>query len=541
MDALTKISKDVAAELTEHLWWGDKLRAAGLHRQAACYDLFLEGGIPYDVMLRHFERQRTAAFRNHAGFLDKLKNLPGNLKKVVQDQAGKWKTRLDKAVKESLPELAKLKAIEGEEGIKTKKSLWQNVLDKFATNVMDDYQESLAAIKDDPKAIEEFLGKLFQGAMTKAKESLAKNLPAFLVAGLFGGPAAIGAMFFRKALFRAAKAAIKAGDAVLTRTLGDSYTEKKEQIKDFAKDKTRNIVMGVIRKVFKSQKDAGEKIGAGVGAMALALKAGKETKDALQAMHGYIEKKYGKTTADAMGNILKALAIAGVMRAGAAALSTVAEWFSEDPDMTDLAHAMKAGGQNAAGDEELKSMLGDVGGGGGQGWDEMSDDFDDYGLKGNEAESMGQVLGINPEELENALDQDQDAVMRELAKHRGQNDGIDKLLEEIGAPEVSQFGDAEQLSKALGGSKVVNLGDGKMGVHLGGDNFVAIDEGKLGELEDWYNQRMQRFEGKPRVLSKMKNLLQMNIFKLGDKLDTGELPDALKETYQNVLETRRGG
>lgn len=545
MDAITRISKDVAAELTEHLSWGDDLRRTGLYRQAACYDLFLEGKMPYGIMLRHFERQRTAAFRNHAGFLDKLKKLPGKLKKVVQDQAGKWKARLDKAVQESLPELAKLKAIEDEEGIKTKKSLWQKVLEKFATNVMDDYEESLAAIKDDPKAIQEFVNKLFEGAMTKAKQGLAKTLPAFLVAGLFGGPAAIGAMFFRKALFRAAKAAIKAGDAILTRTLGEGYTEKKEQVKEFAKDKTRNIVMGVIRKVFKSQKDAGEKIGAGVGAMALILKAGKETKDALQAAHGYIEKKYGKTTADALGNILKALAIAGVMRAGASAIGVVAEWFAEDPEMADLAGALKAGGQDAMGDEELNALIGhgaeaDVGDWGSDEWDwELSEGK----WSDEQAKQIGETLGMSPEKLDDLLNNGRESdIMRELAKHRGDSDAVDGLLDDLGAPTVAQFGDVGQLNRALG-STVVQLDDGRMAMHLGGDNFVAIDDDKLGKIEDWYNEAMERAQNskspfKHRKIKQVRDLLKMNMFKLGDKLDTNELPEGLAGTWKNVQDMR---
>jgi len=532
MDAITRISKVVAAELTEHLGWGEELRSTGLHRQAACYDLFLEGSIPYGVMLRHFERQRTAAFRNHAGFLDKLKKLPGKLKKVVQDQAGKWKARLDKAVKESLPELAKLKAIEDENGIKTKKRLWQNVLDKFASNVMDDYEESLAAMKDDPKAIQEFVDKLFQGAMAKAKQALAKNLPAFLVAGLFGGPAAIGAMFFKKSLMRAAKAAIKAGDAVLTRTLGDSYTEKKEKAKGFAKDKTRNIVMGIIRKVFKSQKDAGQKIGLGVGVMALALKAGKDTKEALQTMHGYIEKKYGKTTADMLANILKALAIAGVVKGGMAAISGVAEWFADDPEMGDLAAALKSGGKSAVGDDELKQLishgadidhnLGDWGS------DEWDWDTAEGGWTDEQAKQIGETLHLSPEKLDDLLnDGKEGAILRELAKSRGMNPSVDALLEDLSAPDVAQFGDTEQLSKALGGLKVVEMDGDNMGVQIGRGRFVEIDENALGKLEDEYNNYMGKHEKSGPALSKAKAWLKLQLEGNSEKISGDAFKEAL--------------
>lgn len=360
---MEKIARRVTLDLTTHLRLGDEMRAAGLHRQAACYDLFLEGRIPYDIMVRHFGRQHAASFRKHAGIWDKVKQLGGKTKKIVQDQLGKWQQKLTESVKESLPALQELKAIEDEGQIEIKKSLWQRALDTFANNVMDDYKESLAALKDDPASLNEFIEKMYAGAMQKAKAALGRTLPAYLVAFLFGGPMAVGAMFFRKALFNAAKTALRAGDQLLRQhggEMGKQYGEKMDKAKELAKDKIRRTVMGVMRKVFKSQKDAGEKIGAGVAFWALAIKAGKNTKEALQSMHGYIEKKYGKNWADGVANILKALVIGGVVRAGAGMIGTLAEWFAEDPEMAGMGEALKGGGKMVLEDPDTGEILGVV-------------------------------------------------------------------------------------------------------------------------------------------------------------------------------------
>lgn len=463
---------EVTVDLTDYLWLGDRMRTAGLHRQAECYDLFLEGRMPYEVMLRHFERQRIAAFRNHGAFWDKVKELPGKLKNIVKEQAGKWEENLTKSIKESLPALKQMQEFENRTDLKTKKSIWQKALDTFASKVMDDYQESLAALKGDDASLNEFVGKIYNGAMEKARVSLAKTVPAYVVAFMFGGPAAVGAMFFRKALFRAAKAAIRAGDAILTRTLGEGYTEKKEKVKEVAKEKTREIVMGVVRK-FKSKKDAGEKIGAATAAMALAMKAGRGAKDALQAAHGYIEKRYGKNWADGMDNVLKALAIGGMIRGGAGAIGVVAEWFAEDPEMAELAAAVKSSGKMVLEDPDTGEMLG--------------------------------VVEVEPED--------------------------------VTAESFMGFKDEGQLSKAIGGGAVAQLEDGRMSMHLGGDNFVAIDDDKLAKLEEWYETRLPRAERRGTV-DDLQDLLQLNLQKLGDRLEADELPDELKRTLQSVQRAR---
>lgn len=312
----TRISKSVAAELTEHFDWAEDLREAGFHRQAACYELFLDGRIPYGVMVRHFERQRLA------GFADKLKSLPGKLRNIVQQQTAKWQQGISNAIKGSAQELAALQDIGDEEAAKTKKTLIQKSVEAVAKRVMSDYEESLAAIKDDPKAVEEFVEKLSQGAV----KSMATTVGGAAAAFLFAGPAAVGVFLFRKALFNAAKSAIKAGDAKLERAFGDSYTEKKQQVKDVAKDK----ITSILRKTFKSLGKVGEGIGLGVGAMALLLKSGLSAKDALKKASEYLEKKIGKMGAAAVTGVLKGLIIGGVVRGGAGMVGAVAEWFSDD-------------------------------------------------------------------------------------------------------------------------------------------------------------------------------------------------------------------
>ncbi len=316
MDAITRISRDVADELTEHFDWADDLREAGFHRQATCYELFLDGRIPYDVMVRHFERQRLA------GFADRLKKLPGKLRNLVQQQTAKWQQGISNAIKGSATELAALQGIGDEDAAKTKKTLIQKSVEAVAKRVMSDYEESLAAIKDDPKAVEEFVEKLSQGAV----KSMASTVGGAAAAFLFAGPAAVGVFLFRKALFNAAKSAIKAGDAKLERVLGEGYTKKKQKVKEVAKEK----ITSIIRKVFKSSSKAGQGIGLGVGAMALLLKSGLSTKEALGKAGEYLEKKIGKTGAAAVTGVLKGLIIGGVIRGGGGMVGAVAEWFSDE-------------------------------------------------------------------------------------------------------------------------------------------------------------------------------------------------------------------
>ena len=475
---MEKIARRVTLDLTAHLRLGDEMRAAGLHRQAACYDLFLEGRIPYDIMVRHFGRQHAAAFRKHAGIWDKVKQLGGKTRKIVQDQLGKWQQKLTESVAESLPALRELRAIENEGQIETKKSLWQKALDTFANNVMDDYKESLAALKDDQTSLNEFVERMYAGAMQKAKAALGRTLPAYLVAFLFGGPVAVGAMFFRKALFRAAKTAIKAGDYILRQQglgFGEQYGKNVDKIKELAKDKVRRTVMGVMRRFFKSKEDAGEKIGAGIAFWALAVKAGKNTKEALQSMHGYIEKKYGKNWADGVANILKALVIGGVVREGAGAIGTLAEWFAEDPEMSGMGEALKGGGKMVLEDPDTGEILGEI--------DTGAPSAEDF-LPGSE-EGIGRMLGTNV---------------------------------------------------------VERLPGGNIGVHLGGEQFYELDQGtvdKMEAMQDKYSRWLESDD--PRQRLGAQNALRMKLKSLilneGERIAPDDLPPALSRTLGSIRET----